>query len=74
MLDAVFWIQGVEDGVSIALVSSGEDDDIEVLADVFDNFSGVGSNVDVAANNLILYRLKGDFQFVAFHHCLISVD
>jgi hypothetical protein len=30
--------------------------------------------VDVAADDLVLYRFEGDFQFVAFHHCLVGVD
>lgn len=74
MDDAPLRVDVVENGVCIALISCSEDHDIEVLAEVLDDFLGMGADVDIAVDDPPLHRFEGHFYLVPLHHDLTSMD
>ncbi len=74
MFDEALGVEGVEDGVGVALVAGSEDEDVEVATQVADDLSGVGTDVDVAGDDLALDGLEGHLQLPPLHHGLVGVD
>lgn len=74
MLYLPFRVDVVENGVCVALVAGCEDDNVEVFADVLDDLLGVGTDVDVATDDLSLQGFEGHLYLVALHHDLACVD
>ena len=74
MNNAPIWIEVVENGISVALIAGSEDHDIEVFAQFFDDFFGVGPDIDVAIDNSALNGLERHFDFIPLHHDLTRMD
>jgi hypothetical protein len=74
MLNALIRIEIIENGVSVALISSSENDHIEVFADVLDDFFGIWPNMNIAVDYFALNGLERDFELVSLEHEFICVN
>lgn len=72
--DAPFGVDVVEDGVCITLIASREDHDIEIFAEILNDFLGMGSNIDIAVDDPPLHRFEGHFYLVPLHHDFARMD
>lgn len=64
----------VQNGVSITLVGSSEDNNFIKSTHIFDDFLGVGTHTNVAADNFIVYCLEGHLNLVILNLEIVSMD
>lgn len=74
MENTAFRVDVVKNGLCVALVSGSEDEDIEVFAQIFDDFLGMRSHIDISTDYFPLHGFKWHFDLVSPHHDLTRVD
>ena len=55
----VFGVQVVDYNVGVACVAGGENDDLEIFTEVFEDLLGVGTDVDACFNKLAGGKFDG---------------
>ncbi len=73
VVDDACGVDVVEDWVRVALVAGGEDDDLEVFGETFEQLLGVWADVDEAAGDLALEGFERYFDLVSRGHDLTCV-
>ncbi len=68
VLDNACRVNVVEDGVSVALISGSEYDDIEVFAELLDQLLGIGTYVNKPVADFPLEGFEGHFNLIAWCH------
>lgn len=77
MLDESFWIEFVQDQISIALLTGSEDNDLEMFGHFFQETQSVGTDWHIAEFSFL--DLNFDIVFtgglmIAMYQCLIHVN
>lgn len=74
MLEAAVRVEVVQNGIGVALISSGENDDIGIATEILDDLPGMWANAHIPTDRLALKRFKGHFELIALHQDLARVD
>lgn len=81
MFYASTWINVIEYGISIALISGSKNDDIKLLAKIQQDLFGVRSYTNVPIADFSICSSEWYFDLISFHHyfagmyeCLIHVE
>ena len=70
----VFGVQVIDYYIGVACVAGGEDDDLEIFAEVFEDLLGVGADVDACFNELAGGKFDGQFDVVGRVEVVIAVN
>lgn len=73
MLNSSLRIKVVQNRIGVTLVSGCENEDVEVFTHIFDDFFGMGADIDVAADNFALEWFEWNFDLISFHHDFTGV-
>lgn len=67
-------IEIVHDDIGVAGMTGSEDNDLEVFAEVFEDFFGVGADVDASLDDFSGWELDGQFDAVRRIGSVVAVD
>lgn len=67
-------VEVIHDNVGVAGMAGSEDDDFEVLAEVFEDFFCVGADVDSSFDDFSCRELDGKFDAVWWIRSVVAVD
>lgn len=75
MLDVlVVGVQIIQDHIGVARVTSSEDDDLEVFAEVFEDVLGMGPDVDACFYDFASGESDGEFDVVGGREGVVAVN
>lgn len=74
MLYALIRVQMVQNRISVALIPSSKDNNIEMLANVLDDLLSIRPDMHIPIDDLPLHRLEWHLELIPLNHGLIGVN